>query len=92
VSIAQCSVRNDSTGFAELLAWIVDHAPGPWLVVSIEGSRSYGVGLSRVLSGAGLQVSLRPRSPRGKERRGKGKSDAHRRTGGRAGRATSALV
>jgi transposase len=71
VSIPQCSVRNDSTGFAELLAWIVDHAPGPRLVVSIEGSRSYGVGLSRVLAGAGLQVSLRPRSPRGRNGAGR---------------------
>jgi hypothetical protein len=25
--IATCSISNDSTGYAELLAWIVDHAP-----------------------------------------------------------------
>ena len=44
VPIARCSIRNDSTGYAQLLAWIVDHAPGPRLVASIEGSRSYGIG------------------------------------------------
>ena len=27
-----CTIRNDSTGYAQLLAWIVDHAPGPRLV------------------------------------------------------------
>src|SRR5215210_9083823 len=30
-------ISNDGSGFAELLAWIVDHAPGPRVVVSIEG-------------------------------------------------------
>jgi hypothetical protein len=30
-----------------LLAWIGDHAPGPRVVVSIEGTRSFGVGLAR---------------------------------------------
>ena len=30
-------ISNDNAGFAELLAWIVDHAPGPRVVVSIEG-------------------------------------------------------
>ena len=36
------TISNDTSGYAELLAWIVDHAPGPRLVVSIEGTRSYG--------------------------------------------------
>src|SRR4051794_12349275 len=35
--IATCQVSNDSTGYAELLAWILDHTPGPRLAVSIEG-------------------------------------------------------
>src|SRR3954447_26275172 len=38
-------ISNDSSGFTELLAWIADQAPGPRLVVSVEGTRSYGVGL-----------------------------------------------
>ena len=33
--IATCSVSNDTSGYAQLLAWIHDHAPGPRLVVSI---------------------------------------------------------
>ena len=45
--IAVTTISNDTTGYAELLAWIVDHAPGPRLAVSIEGTRSYGVGLAR---------------------------------------------
>jgi hypothetical protein len=44
--IATCQLSNDTSGYAELLAWILDHAPGPRLVVSIEGTRSYGVGLT----------------------------------------------
>src|SRR4051794_10328592 len=38
--IAVTTISNDTTGYAELLAWIVDHAPGPRLAVSIEGTRS----------------------------------------------------
>jgi transposase len=57
-----------------LLAWIVDHAPGPRLVVSIEGTRSYGVGLARAAAAAGLIV-LECEQPHRNTRRGKGKSD-----------------
>ena len=49
--IATCSISNDSAGYAELLAWMLDHAPGPRLVVAIEGTRSYGVGLARAVRG-----------------------------------------
>ena len=38
--IATCQVSNDSSGYAELLAWIFEHAPGPRLAVSIEQSLS----------------------------------------------------
>ena len=69
-----CTISNDTTGYAELLAWIVDHAPGPRLVVSIEGTRSYGVGLARAAAAAGLTV-LECEQPNRKARRGKGKSD-----------------
>jgi transposase len=55
--IATCQVSNDSTGYAELLAWIVDHAPGPRLVVSIEGTRSYGLPLARAVTSAGRSWS-----------------------------------
>ena len=69
-------ISNDSSGFAELLAWIVDHAPGPRLAVSIEGTRSYGIGLARAAAAAGLIV-LECEQPHRKTRRGKGKSRAN---------------
>jgi transposase len=72
--IATTTISNDSTGFAELLAWIVDHAPGPRLAVSIEGTRSYGVGLARAVAAAGLMV-IECEQPNRKARRGRGKSD-----------------
>jgi transposase len=72
--IATLKIGNDSTGFAELLAWIAEHAPGPRLAVSLEGTRSYGVGLARTLTAAGLLV-IECEQPNQKQRRGKGKSD-----------------
>lgn len=45
--IATNSFGNDSGGHAEALAWTLKHAPGPRLVLSIEGTRSYGAGLAR---------------------------------------------
>ena len=72
--IATTTISNDSTGFAELLAWIVDYAPGPRLAVSIEGTRSYGVGLARAVAAAGLMV-IECEQPNRKARRGRGKSD-----------------
>jgi transposase len=72
--IATCSIGNDSAGHAELLAWIVEHAPGPRLVVSIEGTRSYGRGVARAATAAGLLV-LECEQPARAARRGRGKSD-----------------
>ncbi len=72
--IATISISNDNSGYAELLAWIFDHTPGPRLVVSIEGTRSYGLGLARAVAAAGLTV-LECEQPNRKARRGKGKSD-----------------
>jgi transposase len=72
--IALMRVRNDSGGFTQLLAAIAEVAPGPRVAVSIEGSRSYGIGLARVLAAAGLLV-IECERPCRKQRRGKGKSD-----------------
>lgn len=72
--IATITISNDSAGFAALLGWIFDHAPGPRLAVSIEGTRSYGVGLARAVAAAGLVV-VECEQPHRKVRRGKGKSD-----------------
>ena len=72
--IATCTINNDTGGYAELLAWIAEHAPGPRLVVSIEGTRSYGIGLARAVAAAGLAV-IEGEQPTRKARRGRGKSD-----------------
>jgi transposase len=72
--IAVMRIGNDSGGFARLLAAIAEVAPGPRVAVCIEGTRSYGIGLARALSAAGLLV-LECEQPRRKQRRGKGKSD-----------------
>jgi transposase len=73
-AIATVQINNDSAGFAALLAWIVEHAPGPRVAVSVEGTRSYGIGLARTLAAAGLLV-LECEQPNRRQRRGRGKSD-----------------
>jgi hypothetical protein len=72
--IATCSISNDASGYTQLLAWILEHAPGPRIALSIEGTRSYGIGLARAATAAGLLV-LECEQPHRKARRGKGKSD-----------------
>ena len=72
--IATCSITNDTSGYTQLLAWILEHAPGPRIALSIEGTRSYGIGLARAVTAAGLLV-LECEQPHRKTRRGKGKSD-----------------
>src|SRR5437764_11670865 len=72
--IAACSVPNTSAGFARLLAWISEHAPGPRLVLSAGGTRSYGAGLARAAAAAGLTL-IECEQPTRTTRRGKGKSD-----------------
>jgi transposase len=67
-------IGNDSAGFIRLLAAIAKVVPGPRVAVCIEGSRSYGIGLSRALAAAGLLV-IECEQPSRKRRRGKGKSD-----------------
>lgn len=72
--IATRLISNDSAGYSQLLDWIVEHGPGPRLVVCIEGTRSYGAGLARAAAAAGLTV-IECEQPTRKARRGKGKSD-----------------
>ena len=72
--IASCSISNTSAGYAHLLTWIGEHAPGPRLVVSIEGTRSYGAGLTRAITAAGLVV-VECEQPHRIDRHAKGKSD-----------------
>jgi transposase len=72
--IATMRIGNDSAGFTQLLAAIAKLVPGPRVAVCMEGSRSYGIGLARALSAAGLLV-IECEQPSRRQRRGKGKSD-----------------
>jgi transposase len=72
--IATLVFDNTSSGFTTLLGWIDQHTPGPRVVCSIEGTRSYGLRLTRTLTTAGLPV-LEAEQPDRKTRRARGKSD-----------------
>jgi transposase len=76
--IASVEIDNDDAGFEQALQWIVEHAPGPRVVVGLEGTRSYGVGLTRAVQAAGLVVVEVERPKRAARRRGKSDPiDAH---------------
>jgi transposase len=70
-TIATLTIDNDDAGFAAVVVWITDHAPGPRIVVGLEGTRSFGIGLARALAAAGFTVVEVERSLRAKRRRGK---------------------
>jgi transposase len=72
--ISTISVDNAADGYAGVLAWIAEHAPGPRVLIGLEGTRSYGVGLCRALQAAGLEV-VEAEQPKAAARRGRGKSD-----------------
>jgi hypothetical protein len=77
-TIATLMIGNDERGYAEAIAWVAEHAPGPPVVVGLEGIRSYRIGLARVLQAAGLTVVEIERPRRGERRRGKSDPiDAH---------------
>ena len=78
VTIATLMINNDDAGFAEALSWIAEEAPGPQIVVGLEGTRSYGIGLARAIQAAGLVVVEVERPKRSDRRRGKSDPiDAH---------------
>lgn len=72
-TLATTTIDNDEAGLAEALAWIAEHAPGSRLVIGLEGTRSYGIGLARAVQAAGL-VIVEVERPRRPDRR-RGKSD-----------------
>jgi transposase len=74
VPIAECTIANDENGFAEAIAFAEQHAPGPRVFFALEGTRSYGVGLARALTAAGVPVIEVVRAAR-ENRRRKGKTD-----------------
>jgi transposase len=71
--IATTQVSNTSAGFAELVTWTRAHAPGPAVMAGVEGTRSYGRGLTAALAAAGITV-VEVEQPKRRDRR-KGKSD-----------------
>jgi transposase len=71
--LADVTVETTPAGLARLLAFATDHAPDQRLAWVVEGTRSHGAGLLRVLRAAGQRVIEAPRASR-KNRRG-GKSD-----------------
>ena len=73
VVVFETSVAADSDGYAEALRLAEMHAPGR-RAFAVEGTGSYGAGLTRFLSGSGERVFEVGRLPR--ERRGAGKTDA----------------
>jgi len=73
-TISTTRIPNTEQGFSDLLTWISTHAPGPRVLVSIEGTRSYGHALTRALQEHGLWV-IECEQPSRKQRRGRGKSD-----------------
>jgi transposase len=72
--IATRAFSNDSAGYTRALGWALEHTPGPRLVLCIEGTRSYGIGLARAAAAAAIPV-IEAEQPSRKTRRGKGKSD-----------------
>jgi transposase len=73
-TIATLEISNTDAGFADALAWTHEHAPGPNVVVALEGTRSFGIGLARSMTAAGMRV-VEACQPRNANRRGKGKTD-----------------
>ena len=73
-TIAETVIDSDDDGLTSVLTWISEHAPGPRVVVGVEGTRSYGTGLVRVLQAAGVTV-VEVARPQRVNRRGIGKSD-----------------
>jgi transposase len=74
VPVATETFANTAAGLAAAVAWIVEHAPGPRVVVGLEGTRSYGIALERVMTAAGFPV-VEVERPARTDRRGRGKSD-----------------
>lgn len=73
VTVARTTVSNSDAGYADVLAWIAEHVEGGRVVVALEGTRSYGVGLSRAVQAVGWQV-IEAEPPASRGRRA-GKSD-----------------
>lgn len=67
-------IPNSDDGFRQLFQLVREHSPGPHLMAGLEGTRSYGVGLNRHLTSAGIRV-IEVEQPIKSRRRGIGKTD-----------------
>ena len=74
IALGQLEVPNTDAGNVQALAWIGAHAPSLRVLIGLEGTRSYGIGLTRALQAAGLPV-VEVERPSRTDRRGRGKSD-----------------
>lgn len=74
VVLSTVTIANSDAGYRQALDWITDQAPGPRVVMSLEGTRSYGVGLARAAKDHGLRI-VEAGQPRRADRRSRGKSD-----------------
>ena len=74
VALARLKISNCTVGFSRALDWARQNAPGPNLMAGVEGTRSYGIALTRAFQTAGLPT-FEVEQPSNKQRRGKGKSD-----------------
>ncbi|MDQ6740153.1 MAG: IS110 family transposase [Actinomycetota bacterium] len=72
--VAVITIAADPDGYRKLLGWAGQHAPGPRLAWSIEGTRSHGLGITRYLHDQGQLVAEAGRPARATRRPG-GKSD-----------------
>lgn len=73
-TLTTLEITNTNAGYVDALAWADQHAPGPNVVVALEGTRSYGIGLARAMTAAGMRV-IEAERPRKADRRGRGKTD-----------------
>jgi transposase len=72
--LASCQVSNDQAGYRRVLELIAGQGAQARVIAGLEGTRSYGVGLARALTAAGITV-VEVEAPSRRDRRGHGKSD-----------------
>ncbi len=69
--LATLVVAADAEGYQQLLRWAAQQAPGPRVLWAVEGTRSHGAGLTRVLHQAGADIDEVDRPTRRARRNGK---------------------
>ncbi len=73
VPTSKITIADSVTGYATALQWITERAGSARVVIGLEGTRSYGIGLCRAFTEAGYRV-VEVERPRREERR-RGKTD-----------------